>query len=401
MNGYLQNGDYTTGAMEGDNKQQMTDPMMMMMGQEGMGGGVIGGQSLDEIVNQNAKAMRRQSMPQQYGGQQDHTDTDMRRVSMMEYSGTPSAGPMSNFQYDLNAGVGQGGMMSGSVTPAHSQQHQNLNRHQSNADLSLQTSFPEAARNFNPIMQPSSAYQSPAHPPTGYDMSMSSPYVDHSMGMQMDYNVDQGLGNSTPANPQMNMYSQPQQFGQGMMQQSPMHYGGSQTPLSARPPPQDSGGGNRTNSYPAPGSNTGNAAQTTSRRQSIQRSAQTSPVHAGASSTPGGQAQPAGPQKQQMQGFSGSMEPSAPAPSHSKDFGNPPQHRFDGLNGPVPINPANFNPNNQSFDWEPPEGGWPSTMTGRPHMQTTYKNAYSSTGFDMLGVLVRVACCPPNVSIIR
>jgi hypothetical protein len=28
-------------------------------------------------------------------------------------------------------------------------------------------------------------------------------------------------------------------------------------------------------------------------------------------------------------------------------------------------------------------------MTGKPHMHSQYKNAYSSTGFDMLGVLVR------------
>lgn len=30
-------------------------------------------------------------------------------------------------------------------------------------------------------------------------------------------------------------------------------------------------------------------------------------------------------------------------------------------------------------------------MINRPHMQSAYKNAYSSTGFDMLGVLVRRA----------
>jgi hypothetical protein len=27
-------------------------------------------------------------------------------------------------------------------------------------------------------------------------------------------------------------------------------------------------------------------------------------------------------------------------------------------------------------------------MTSNPHMKTQFKNAYSSTGFDMLGVLV-------------
>jgi hypothetical protein len=61
---------------------------------------------------------------------------------------------------------------------------------------------------------------------------------------------------------------------------------------------------------------------------------------------------------------------------------------MDGINGPIPVNMQNYNPNNQNFAWDTPEGGWPSTIIGRPHNQTSYKNAYSSTGFDMLGVLV-------------
>ncbi|GIZ37891.1 hypothetical protein CKM354_000132100 [Cercospora kikuchii] len=56
--------------------------------------------------------------------------------------------------------------------------------------------------------------------------------------------------------------------------------------------------------------------------------------------------------------------------------------------------------NNQNFPWDMPEGGWPSTMTGKPHTQSVYKNAYSSTGFDMLGVLMRVATRPnPEINI--
>ena len=70
---------------------------------------------------------------------------------------------------------------------------------------------------------------------------------------------------------------------------------------------------------------------------------------------------------------------------------------------PNPVNgydPAKYNPNNQGFAWETPEGGWPSTMVGRPHLQSGYKNAYSSTGFDMLGVLMRVATRPnPEINL--
>lgn len=64
------------------------------------------------------------------------------------------------------------------------------------------------------------------------------------------------------------------------------------------------------------------------------------------------------------------------------------QQQFDGINGPVPVKSNNYTPNNQGFSWKPAEGGWPSTMVGRPHIQTAYNNAYSATGFDMVGVLV-------------
>lgn len=379
MNGYLQN-DYNASRVEDGNNSQ--ENSMMMMGQEGMNGGMMGGQTLDQIVNQNAKAMRRQSMPQQYGGQQSDTDTNMRRVSMMDYAGTSPTGPMGNYQYDPAAN--QRGMMSGNATPTQNQQQQqqqNNSRHQSNADISLQTSFPDRSQSFNPMMQPTTAYQSPAHAQGGYDMSMHSPYVDNSMGMQMDYSVDQNLGNGQPPNPQqMNMYNQQQQFNQGMMQ-SPMHYNGSQTPLSSRPPLQNQDGGSRNSSYTTTGGHP--AAQTLSRRHS---SNQTSPAQGGMSPN-GQQASSSAPQNQQMQGFSAPMPQSA---SQDQELGNASRRNFDGLNGPTPlqVNARTWNPNNQSFDWETPEGGWPSTMTGRPHMQTSHKNAYSSTGFDMLGVLV-------------
>jgi len=50
--------------------------------------------------------------------------------------------------------------------------------------------------------------------------------------------------------------------------------------------------------------------------------------------------------------------------------------------------------------WSKPAGGFPSTMHHNPHMKTQFKNAYSATGFDMLGVLMRVATRPdPQIDI--
>jgi hypothetical protein len=33
--------------------------------------------------------------------------------------------------------------------------------------------------------------------------------------------------------------------------------------------------------------------------------------------------------------------------------------------------------------------GWPSTMHGRPHTDTKYKDAYAPSGYDLLSILVR------------
>src|ERR1700761_4618124 len=118
MNGYAYNGGYGGGAME-QGEPSSGDDMMMMGSQDGMTG-MVGGQSLDDIVNANAKAMRRQSMPNPYADAANNMGADIRRMSMMEYAGASGAGPLASFKFDPNAGMTQGGMMPGPVTP---QQH--------------------------------------------------------------------------------------------------------------------------------------------------------------------------------------------------------------------------------------------------------------------------------------
>jgi len=106
-------------------------------------------------------------------------------------------------------------------------------------------------------------------------------------------------------------------------------------------------------------------------------------------SAPIKQPEPSGeqPPSQHHSGYPGQPQHPEPGSAEDRGMGNT-NRRYDGINGPYPVDPADYNPNNQGFAWEPAPGGWPSTMVGRPHMQSSYKNAYSSTGFDMLGVLV-------------
>ena len=396
-NGYTYSNSFD--AMAGQQPQHNNANNIMMMGQNGMGGmsGSMGGQSLDDIVNQNAKVMRRQSIPQQgYNSGHDNMDDDMRRTSsMMGYDGGGSANTMNNYSYTSNANLNQNGMMSGGATPAQSQ-HQRSQSRRLSQDLSLNTSFANNTQGYSAMMPPNSAYtQSPAHVQSGIDMSMNSPYVDPNIGMNMDFNVDQNLDTGMGSESmQLNMYNQ-QQFNQSMMN-SPIHSQLQQSNTNARRSSgQDPGGGSgMSTQYGGHGSNSSsNTVRQPSRSHSLNVNDNASPMRSG---TPQGSfSQPnSATQNHQQANSSFRGHPQYPRSGSQQDRPIPATQStegYNGLNGPLPVNPGNYNPNNQNFAWDTPEGGWPSTMSGRPHMHSVYKNAYSSTGFDMLGVLVRIS----------
>jgi hypothetical protein len=384
MNGYSYNGAYDGSNM--DQGEQGNGDDMMMMGQDGMGGGMMGGQSLDEIVNQNAKAMRRQSMPQQYGGT-PHNMEDMRRISMMEYGSESPAAQLGQFQFGANPAMNQAAMMSGSGTPGQNQPQRPQARRQSQGSLALNTAFGNQAPNFNAVMSANAGFQQSPHPQSGFDVSMESPYMDSGLGMAIDYNIDQNLGGASAGDMgQMNMYSQAQ-FSQPVMA-SPMPHSGSQnTPHATQAPSQDPGGGSGMNTqYSNHTHSSGSTARHLSRSQSLHVPDMQSPAHSGGI-TPMSQPRPTPTPNHANVGFQGQPQNPTPGSANDRGMGNA-SNVYDGVNGPVPVNANNYNPNSQGFNWEAPEGGWPSTMVNRPHMHTSYKNAYSSTGFDMLGVLV-------------
>ncbi|KAK4497548.1 hypothetical protein PRZ48_011999 [Zasmidium cellare] len=442
MNGYSYNGAYVGHGMEHGDEPQ--DNGMMMMDQNGMPmTGAMGGQSLDDIVNNNAKMIRRQSMPQGYGTSPQHMNSDMRRVSMMDYASQSPAGSMGDFQYDPAQTMDHTGYGSGQVTPSaaaatasnnqrRSQPTPTHHRRQSGGGLSLNTQFANNPQNFTTsMMPPNSAYAvSPAHPQTGMDLSaMESPYMDSSMGVNMDYGMDQSLNSATAAGDSMpmNLYNQPQ-FTQSNLS-SPMHPQQQQhqgTPQSGRMSAHDQTGGNSVRSQYSGQNRTPTSHANVRQLQRTQslNVPDMSPAHvASPLSAPPTGAPPQIPQRTPSHSQSHSQQPpQASTPGHKTPgmgFAHQPQNPqpgsyqdrgvgqlsaqgYDGVNGPVPVpvTQQNYNPNNQNFPWEVPEGGWPSTMVGKPHMNSAYKNAYSSTGFDMLGVLMRVATRPnPEINI--
>lgn len=384
MEEYPYNGSYNANNMHP--QDQSGDDPMMMMGQGGMGGGgMMVGQSLDEIVNQNAKAMRRQSMPRQYSTHPTDTDEDERQMATMDYTGGTPGGPMDGMMYNTNTAMDQSGMMSGHATPAHPQrQHSNSRRHSRN-DLALDTTFVDGSQNYRQMMPSNSAFSARARPQNPFGM-MEDSYMNSPMGIQMEFGMGPGLGNSTPSQAQQMQAYHQQQVNQAMMS-SPAYQNGSQTPMSARPALQDPGGGSR-RQYSQNANNPASAAPVLSRSNSLQVPNMPTPSQ---SNHPSPNTAAAAPQVYNPQGFPRQVQ--NPIPGSSQDLGVGRRVETQDNGADVPVSSAKtYNPNNQGFDWEQPTGGWPGSMAGaRPHMQTQYKNAYSSTGFDMLGVLVRLS----------
>lgn len=397
---------------------------MMMMATDNMpvGGGVVGGQSLDDIVSHNAKMIRRQSMPQGYSSSPHHINPDMRRVSMMDYaSASPS---MNGFQYSPNTAMDQSGFVPGDGTPSTStvqQRRSHSGRRPSAGELSLTTHFGGTSQNYGQMMPPNSAFApSSAHqqPTSMGGMCMDSSYVDTGVDMSMDYDMNQSLNGPMPPDAmQMHLYNQTQFNSSTLttpLHASPIHASPNQgTPRSGRmSSSHDQGGGSTMQTqYGNQGARSANPMahglpqSQPSRSHSLHVPDMSSPAHTASpmsapprSSQSQSSQQPTPVQSQQAShqssgGFTPQPQNPAPGSREDRGVGRVANQEFDGLNGPVPVSDASYNPNNQNFPWEPREGGWPSTMVGKPHMSSVYKNAYSSTGFDMLGVLVGLVRC--------
>lgn len=367
-------------------------------------GAMTRGQSLDDIVNQTAKIMRRQSMPQPQPQQQQHynslSDMNMRPGSMMEFGGASPATQMNNFQFDPDM-MDHGLMMASpmmNTQPIQQSSNQAVPLHrrreahrQSGGDLmALSTNF---SNTYNAMGPPTSTYTaSPAQRHASMDMDMDSSHLDSSLGMPMDYGVDHGM------NTAMNLFNQVQYSNQ--MMTSPMQRAASHARTSVpesrsistvatsqlQPHSRSQGIHTPLVSSPVHGSNTPrNVSGSDSVQQDIHASFQASATQQTStmpqSSSPASFTtirQTAG----REQSRTGQDRVVRETPSTTRSMS------YDGVNGPLPIDMTNYNPNNQDFPWEIPEGGWPSSLAGRTHMDSMYKNAYSSTGFDMLGVLV-------------
>ncbi|KAF2084495.1 hypothetical protein K490DRAFT_48836 [Saccharata proteae CBS 121410] len=330
---------------------------------------MVGGQSLDDIVNQNSKAMRRRSVPLHYQNQNGQSmDNDPQRVSMMEFSGASPGGQLEGFPFDPSTGTGtdmETMMRNGST---YGRQHSGgvQTRRPSMGDLNINTHFaghrsPYAVTSMAPS---GSAYASPLAPHGGLDVNITSPYVTSGLSMSMEMG-DPSMNSMAPDVASMNLFDQPQFASPIMGSPIPQDFN-----ASMQGPSNDSRMGGSLGNMDMNITSDSKPGLTPARTDSRERSANSS-------------------NRQQDQSSS-----------------RTPILTTEGASGPRgPDPPSKIERNQQSgrdgqFPWQTPPGGFPSSMHDRPHMESQFRNAYSSTGFDMLGVLMRVATRPkPEINI--
>lgn len=339
MSGY---NPYATGhGHHGPAQGNGTDGLHMAGNGEMMGQGnsmdAMAGQSLDDIVNQNASLMRRQSMPQIYDPRQQpappqNMDTDdPRRMSMMEFTGASPTAPLDSFQFNMQNPE----MVDASAYMA-SQSNANMRgpRKRSNDDMALDNGFNHPSTSYMPMMPPTSSYQSPANL-SNLDMDLNSPYINTPLNMtSIGYNspnVDRSMAmfnHTTPYHPSM--------------LSSPMH---SNVPNHVYAASPEAGGPPKRPSL----ENTQSRSSTSQNMQSThQQSRQPTPHHRN-SHAPQMQHSHSNPS-----GAGFKAQPQHPQPGSQQDVGMD-RGRGSDAAGPQP-DVSKHNPNNQGFNWPTPEG---------------------------------------------
>lgn len=332
MNGY----SYPQRPYPAQNNATMMDLSGDSLGTFEMGDG----QSLDDIVNQNdkyEKVNRRRSMPagvyNNGSAPMGPGSPDSRRFSSMNF-GDP-AGGMDNFQFNISPNVGMEGMMRSGTFPRTTSEMQN-DRIPTD-DLAINTQFSNTNSPF-------------------LDMDMSSPYpTGMSMGLEMNDSMNMMATD-------MNMFPNAQFTAPMMDSPATQDFAGPLPPAPQDPsmsiqPPDQYRSGSSTSVTPdvRPNIPTRASSQEQGSIRSISRA----------------------------QSDNQSTNSAAKQMANTSLKNQEPIALPTGQNLP----PESFS--QIKFPWVTPNGGFPSTMHSNPHMKTQFKNVYSSTGFDMLGVLVR------------
>ena len=361
MNGYYER-HYSSEELQRLTDMNNHDAMMGIMTPNGMdsSGMIGGGQTLDDIISQNNEKLqeelhRRRSFhhSQSYGGtSRAIQEQDSRRSSMLEF-GSGNNSDLEGFQFDPAHVQSSNGMHHTPNIAQRRLESQRDRRPLSNESLALNTSFPNMAPSYTPISS-SSPYGQALNSSNSLSYDMPEAYMSSNMLMGMEYSahgLDNGNGSMTPRQ----TYSQNNYT--GGLTSSPL-----QTAMQSSTSGQvhDPGGGNL------------GQQDLMDKMPSMQMSDQMQNLQVNLSQPPIPM-----PSKSPAMQLSG--------PQGFPDFEPPPKPK------PTPNLDISTNAEGQPFQGQ---------NNAAQQVVPQYRNAYSSSGFDMLGVLMRVAARPkPQINI--
>jgi hypothetical protein len=308
-----------------------------------------GGQSLDEIIHQNNLEMMRRRTYQHPQFRNPPPETHGRRSSMLEF-GAPISDELANFQFDPNPTTSMLPTSMGDMTAT--PKSLNPGKGRSGESLNVNTRFATMESTYN-AYQNNTSY-SPALM-SGVSMNLEPQYMPQSMDLSVDF--DNAGGDVTP----MNMHSSHNQ--PPMYTDSPLDHN---FPLTYPDASQDRGEG-------------GPRSEEQSLMENVGRLNMPEPVHSG-------------PVRQEI---------TAPSPVSTSQVQNTAGMSSPGqVRAPEPqqLSPTELQSNaSKSTRRITPSLGGRLTCAGeelaKPRPSKFYSK-YSSSGFDMLGVLVRATLFP-------
>ena len=334
--------------------------MMGLMGPGSLGdGALMGGQTLDEIITQNKELQRRRSYHQSYNLPRSTHEIDSRRASMLEF-GHGNNNELEGFQFDPSPMPTSNNIHRGGGIAQRRLESQRNQRRVSGDELSLDTQFQPLGSQYNGLTQ-SPVYQQSLNPNDTLDLDVTGTYLPQSMAMDIDYsNTRLDTVSSADIIP-MNMFTQAN-F-PSTMTASPLQHMSSSIPG----PAHDPGGGALLN---------GAEQDMMDKMPNMNMSDQMQNLQNGLAT-----------QTAQLQG-NGPVGTIQELPDFSQKS-NPAQ--IEDTDAPI----APIYPSRNSFS----TGDTMPNSANTPNIPQ-YRNAYSSSGFDMLGVLMRVATRPkPQINI--
>ena len=359
MNGYY-DSHYSAEDLRRVAEMSGNDAMMGILHNNGMDpSGMMGMQTLDDIINQNKELQRRRSYHQMHSfgstraNQAQSQDQGPRRPSLLNFE-SGSSSELDGFQFDPTPSQSMSNLhgMGSLVHPRLNSQV--AQRAESSENLALNNHFQALSANYSSL-PPSSAYPQPLRPSEPLGLDIPGTYMPDSMLATLEYQVN-GMEQDCNGN-MTTMAMFPQTAFASNITTSPLQQ---ELPNSIGAPAQDSGV---------------EIMNDRSEQEGIEKLQMA----------------------EQMQDLQVDLPQSA-LPMHSPAL-------LGQLQSPSDYQAPSKTQRNANLDVSSIANGisFPSGETNPSSSQaltTQYPNAYSSSGFDMLEVLTRVATRPkPQINI--